>query len=629
MRFSSPPPIRPYRSQTENTGSPVPVSRPKFSVNTVQFIPLIIDSKLPVPGNGEIQDSLLTLPFGTTSVLDYLLQRLQDYGGNRRLIVPLHSVGPTYRDRIEASSTAALQVLSPQEVAEFADGSEPSDFLFIIDPRCWPTAGYQVEELVEVCQRYRGAVHAVAIGQDLELMREVVEKDGQGRVKRVRRLYNRMSWPEVTSVGVFASVVPARSLCDVQLGSLADLRGQLAAKGVFTQDIPVRSNIHHINDEEGLLVLNGMAVGQAFEEPIPEGFRAQRDDVLVGSHCTIHPTVSLIGPLVIQPEVRIERGATVIGPAVIGRGARIRRDAVVSGAMLGCFTAGGAARGIAGGVVLGRKVARPRGRGSEPAFAEESSHGVSRPTHGMQDSEPARGQPVQLALKRLLDAIGAAAGLLMLSPFLLFLAALIKITSRGPVLFVHPREGRGGKEFPCLKFRTMVADAHRLQRELYDRNEVDGPQFKISGDPRITPIGHWLRRTNLDELPQLINVLLGHMSLVGPRPSPFRENQICVPWRRARLSVKPGITGLWQLCRERGQEGDFHEWIYYDLAYVRHLSIWLDLKILFRTVLSRGGGRRCKMSMFIAADDAHGLPEGDPPSSGSDEHSEVPAEVIT
>ena len=112
----------------------------------------------------------------------------------------------------------------------------------------------------------------------------------------------------------------------------------------------------------------------------------------------------------------------------------------------------------------------------------------------------------------------------------------------------------------------MTADAHRQQRQLYRSNQVDGPQFKLKEDPRVTRVGRLLRVTNLDEIPQLINVLRGQMSLVGPRPSPFRENQICVPWRRARLSVRPGITGLWQVCRDEDRtEGDFHEWIYYDL----------------------------------------------------------------
>jgi lipopolysaccharide/colanic/teichoic acid biosynthesis glycosyltransferase len=145
----------------------------------------------------------------------------------------------------------------------------------------------------------------------------------------------------------------------------------------------------------------------------------------------------------------------------------------------------------------------------------------------------------------------------------------------------------------------MVTGADALQRTLYKQNAVDGPQFKLEHDPRITRIGHWLRKTNIDELPQLINVLRGHMSLIGPRPSPFRENQICVPWRQARLSVQPGITGLWQICRHERDAGDFHQWIYFDILYVRHLSFWLDLKILLATLATFGGRWSVAVSRMI------------------------------
>jgi lipopolysaccharide/colanic/teichoic acid biosynthesis glycosyltransferase len=129
---------------------------------------------------------------------------------------------------------------------------------------------------------------------------------------------------------------------------------------------------------------------------------------------------------------------------------------------------------------------------------------------------------------------------------------------------------------------------------------VDGPQFKIEADPRVTRLGAFLRDTCIDELPQLINVVVGEMSLVGPRPSPFRENQMCIPWREARLSVRPGITGLWQVCRRKRAKGDFHQWIYYDLLYVRHQSLWVDLKILVATLVSLGGKWSVPLSWIVA-----------------------------
>jgi lipopolysaccharide/colanic/teichoic acid biosynthesis glycosyltransferase len=129
---------------------------------------------------------------------------------------------------------------------------------------------------------------------------------------------------------------------------------------------------------------------------------------------------------------------------------------------------------------------------------------------------------------------------------------------------------------------------------------MDGPQFKLHRDPRVTRVGRLLRTTNLDELPQLFNVVLGQMSLVGPRPSPFRENQVCVPWRQGRLSVRPGITGLWQVCRRDRASGDFHQWIYFDLLYVQHMSLWLDLKILVATVITLGGRWSIPLSWVMA-----------------------------
>lgn len=190
-------------------------------------------------------------------------------------------------------------------------------------------------------------------------------------------------------------------------------------------------------------------------------------------------------------------------------------------------------------------------------------------------------------VKRTMDVLFAVTVLGLLSPFLLIVACAVKLTSRGPVLYGHLRQGHGGREFRCLKFRTMIVGADAMQARLREQNEVDGPQFKLSHDPRLTAFGRWMQRYNIDEIPQFINVLRGEMSLVGPRPSPDKENQYCPGWRRARLSVRPGITGLWQVLRLRNRpDCDFQDWIYYDLEYARHRSIWLDCQILVYTPVS-------------------------------------------
>jgi lipopolysaccharide/colanic/teichoic acid biosynthesis glycosyltransferase len=185
--------------------------------------------------------------------------------------------------------------------------------------------------------------------------------------------------------------------------------------------------------------------------------------------------------------------------------------------------------------------------------------------------------------------IVALIGLTLTSPLMLIIMAAIRLESRGPIFYGDKREGMRGRGFSCWKFRTMFTGAHLAQMQLKALDQTDGPHFKMDRDPRVTRVGRLLRALNVDEIPQLFNVLTGEMSLVGPRPSPFRENQVCVPWRSARLSVRPGITGFWQVCRHNRSAGDFHQWIEYDLLYIQHLSFVLDLKILAATFLTLGG----------------------------------------
>jgi exopolysaccharide biosynthesis polyprenyl glycosylphosphotransferase len=193
--------------------------------------------------------------------------------------------------------------------------------------------------------------------------------------------------------------------------------------------------------------------------------------------------------------------------------------------------------------------------------------------------------------KRLLDIVLAAAALAALGPLMIATALAVKLTSPGPVIYGQERYGLNRRRFRMFKFRTMVADAERLQSSLESLNEARGPVFKIRNDPRITPIGRWLRRTSVDELPQLVNVLRGDMSLVGPRPLPLRD--VARFTRSAdmrRFSVRPGITGLWQVSGRSGL--GFDDWIALDLHYIDHWSLALDSRILLRTVpaVVRGTG---------------------------------------
>lgn len=185
--------------------------------------------------------------------------------------------------------------------------------------------------------------------------------------------------------------------------------------------------------------------------------------------------------------------------------------------------------------------------------------------------------------KRMLDITGALAGLLVSSPILVIAAIAIRLTSPGAIFYFQERIGVNKRRFKIFKFRTMIPNAEKLMTDLEKHNEVTGPVFKIKNDPRVTPIGKWLRKSSIDELPQLLNVLNGDMSLVGPRPLPVRDYEgFNEDWQRRRFSVKPGITCLWQV---NGRSGiSFNQWMLLDLKYMDEWSLWLDLKILAKTV---------------------------------------------
>jgi exopolysaccharide biosynthesis polyprenyl glycosylphosphotransferase len=186
--------------------------------------------------------------------------------------------------------------------------------------------------------------------------------------------------------------------------------------------------------------------------------------------------------------------------------------------------------------------------------------------------------------KQVLDVSVAFVLLVLLSPLFLVMVALIRWTSSGPAMFRQQRSGLNGRPFTMLKFRSMVSDAEQRRQELEALNEMAGPVFKISEDPRITPVGRFLRKYSIDELPQLLNVLRGEMSLVGPRPLPVDEVQRFDDFaHRRRLSVKPGLTCLWQISG-RNNVKDFKDWVRLDLEYIDNWSLWLDIKILFRTI---------------------------------------------
>jgi exopolysaccharide biosynthesis polyprenyl glycosylphosphotransferase len=193
-----------------------------------------------------------------------------------------------------------------------------------------------------------------------------------------------------------------------------------------------------------------------------------------------------------------------------------------------------------------------------------------------------RHRPLQRAIKRLFDIAASAVALVLLAPLLVAVAVAIRLTSRGPILFRQERVGQHGHPFHMLKFRSMVANAEELKAKLMARNEVSGPVFKMTHDPRVTEVGRFIRKFSIDELPQLINVLRGEMSVVGPRPPVPAEVAKYEAWQRRRLSVRSGLTCVWQVSGRN--ETSFEEWMYLDMQYIDHWSLAHDFDLILRTV---------------------------------------------
>ncbi len=534
--------------------------------------------------------SLLGLPLGPSTVAEHLRQELTAADIHGWVVAPNGPCGPDYIRAIRDLVPEAT-VVESSAFGKFLEALEPADWLLFVDARHFPRG-----ELHRVLPRGGetagpAATHLVHLQRSDEGTRERVLCDEHNRVRVIQRLYEGVTDVETAGVSCsLISVAMAQHLQRSDLFRLPLLRTRLAACGVPSHDLTATRPTMDLLQPEDLLALNDCITSATTRGAVRRGFTERAPGIWTGSHCRIHPGSRIYGPAILHDDVVVDAEAVVIGPTVLGPGARVERQGLISQSLIGrgvrVRSGTTAARRVlmdsTGGVTLSEE-STARSRPGSPFPAVPEAEGAVPPRHaGASRSLAALG-------KRAFDFLLALFGLLLLSPLLLVVAVLIKLTSPGPVFFSDEREGRGGRVFRCWKFRTMVHGAHALQRALYRENLVDGPQFKLSRDPRVTWPGRRLRTTNIDELPQLYNVLRGEMSLIGPRPSPFRENQICVPWRSARLAVRPGITGLWQICRRERSAGDFHQWIYFDVLYVRHWSLGLDLRILGATLLTLGG----------------------------------------
>ncbi len=550
---------------------------------------VVMDSRPDYFRGAERTLSLLQMPFGTGNLLGHLVSTLGPSCAPGLTILTDFHPRAGYEDAVRQSVPAVETVAPVSQFSRFLTSQDPSDWLLMIDPRCYPAEGYGAADLIEgAAADPRWVRHLVAL-EDIESgAKEFVQLDAEGRVSKVQRYYEAITWS--LTAGVACSLLPVSTaliLQELPFTSLPELRTALAARGVPCQDVPVAGGIFDLGEEPGLLEMISASAASLFARGGQQSDRSRT--------ATVDPTARIVGPVVIQDAVVVGAGALVLGPAVLGAGSQIGERAVVAQAIVP------AGARVADGTTWRHRLVA----GTPPADGERPRQ---HPFPGVMtgvgvtvlQSDTPRDHRTYPAVKLVVESAVAILALVLLSPLLLLVAILVKLESRGPVLYGDQREGKDGKLFRCWKFRSMVRDADALQRKLREASLVDGPQFKIENDPRVTRVGRFIRRTNIDELPQLINVALGQMSFVGPRPSPFRENQTCIPWREGRLSVRPGITGLWQICRRDRAAGDFHQWIYYDLLYVRHMSPWVDIKILGATLITFGGKRSVPLSWVLS-----------------------------
>lgn len=320
-----------------------------------------------------------------------------------------------------------------------------------------------------------------------------------------------------------------------------------------------------------------------------------KDQVWVGEEVRIAQQARVIGPVVIGSNVSVERDCEIIGPAVIGDNCRLSKGSFLRESVL-----------LPGSLLKSGSRVEYSLVGQGCKIPEKESFRWQLVTEGRLKIGDLNLLPPNLRLeglsnidafsflekaqlktfrflKRAMDIGISIIGLVFSLPLFLLISLIIKLDSSGPVFFTQLRCGRGGRRFKIIKFRSMVREAEEIKTQIRHLNQVDGPLFKIKDDPRLTRVGKWLRKTSLDELPQLINVLKGDMSLVGPRPLSIEEMRFSPAWRDIRLRVKPGLTGLWQINGR--SRTPFHDWIRHDINYVRKQSLWLDLKILVKTPL--------------------------------------------
>jgi len=443
--------------------------------------------------------------------------------------------------------------------------------------------------LLRILDDVQTQVIALNVDPELTAFREKIRITSQNNIAGFRRLYTdtarytpvKTDWPHhlFIKADIFRELTQEGSL---PLG-FSEVLARCREKSITYRSVSLAGTVLDLTTEADLLTFLYRRINSIWPSHT-RGYMTLSDT----NNTELSHNVRLMGKVIVGQNVRIHQGATVIGPTIIGDNVEIQQDALVKAAVVGTGQTVSQGRYIqhrilTNNIRVNNEDSTLQTENKIFPFHQQKVWAFSFGNYRDRNFHKWPTLSYSGCFKRIFDIAAALTLLILFAPIMPILALAIKLTSPGPIFFKDKRQGLYGREFDCLKFRTMITGAEDIQNILRQISQVDGPQFKMEDDPRVSTVGKFLRETCLDEIPQFINVLWGQMSLVGPRPSPVSENSLCPPWRDARLSVRPGITGLWQICRTRREGQDFQEWIYFDTKYVKNLSFKLDLWICWQT----------------------------------------------
>ena len=432
---------------------------------------------------------------------------------------------------------------------------------------------------------------AVNIESGLQSYHERVRITSRGEVAGFRRLYSNSvlpgplgdDWPH--HIFVKCNALDKILVNGVLPLAFAEFIGRCRANSLNWRCLKIGGAVLDLETEADLLnFLMSRMRSLAHHRRLIKGHSYRRTNHV--DNCTISSGARIFGKVILGKNVRIGDNTIIVGPTILGDNVKVAAAATIRNSVVAPNLS------VPKNFFLQNRILVELKLKHKSTPSQNINIGRFDSTNHFASETAATNNNFRTwprffyarFTKRIFDIIATLIVLVLFAPVLPVIAVIIKLNSSGPVFFRHKREGLHGKQFYCLKFRTMIVEADKIQESLRFKNQVDGPQFKVKNDPRVTVVGRFLRDTFIDEIPQFFNILLGQMSVVGPRPSPKSENLLCPLWHDARLSVRPGITGLWQVRRTRRPGRDFQEWIYYDTKYVRDISLRLDLAICWQTV---------------------------------------------